>query len=262
MEIFLPVVALGALGLIFGGLLGIAAKKFKVETDEKTELISELLPGANCGGCGYAGCSDFAKAITSGRANPNGCSICNSETLKEIAKIMNITATEKEKLIAYVMCQGDCDSAKNKFHYEGISDCLSAIRYSGGAKACSYGCLGYGSCINACKFDAISIKNGVAKVDATHCVGCSSCINACPRNIITLIPQKKITIIPCLSKDKGGAMKNICSSGCIGCKICEKNCSEGAVTVDNNLAHIDFTKCTNCGTCIEKCPTKVIKCEF
>lgn len=258
MNILAPVLALGALGLVFGALLGAAAKKFKVETDERIELITELLPGANCGGCGFAGCSALAKAIANGTAKANSCSGCPLENLKKISAIMGTETEEKEKLVARVLCLGNSAACKNKFNYEGISDCLSAVRYSGGAKACSYGCLGYGTCVSSCKFGALSIKDGIADIDASLCVGCGVCTNVCPRNVIKLLPMEATTYVMCSSKDKGGVMKNICSVGCIGCKICEKNCPEGAITVADNLATVDYSKCTGCGICTEKCPKGII----
>lgn len=258
MEIFTPVIALGALGLIFGALLGVAARKLKIEVDEKTDKICELLPGANCGGCGFAGCNAFAKALTDNSADASLCSGCSEENLNKIENITGGITKKREKLVAYVMCSGKTDICKDRFTYEGIKDCNSALRYANGAKACLYACLGYGTCVESCKFNALSIKDGLAIVDSSLCVGCGACIDVCPRGVIKLIPKKKTSIVLCSSKNKGAKMKNICTAGCIGCSICVKECKEGAITVDNNLAVIDYNKCTACGDCVLKCPKNII----
>ncbi len=258
MEIFTPVIALGVLGLIFGALLGVAAKKLKVEVDERIEQITELLPGANCGGCGFAGCGGLAKAIIESQADSSLCSSCSEENLKKISQITGKSSKKREKRIAYVMCSGKTDICQTRFIYQGIKDCNSALRYANGAKACDYACLGYGTCVKACKFGALSIIDGIAAINQSLCTGCGACIKVCPRNVIKLIPDKKTSIVLCSSKDRGAKVKNICSVGCIGCSLCVKECKEDAITVTDNLATIDYNKCNACGDCILKCPKKII----
>lgn len=258
MQIVIPVIILGVLGLVFGALLGMAAKALKVEKDERIEQVLELLPGANCGGCGYAGCSALAEAIAKGEAEPTKCPGTKKENVEKIAEILGITVEEKEKIVAKVLCSGTCDKAAVKYEYEGVRDCVAAQRFGGGEKACSFGCTGYGSCVSACRFDAIHVVDGVAQVDSEKCVGCGMCAAICPKNVIDMIPAKQSTVVLCRSKDKGAALKDICSAGCIGCKLCEKNCPDDAVHVTDNLAVIDYSKCSNCGTCAEKCPKGVI----
>ena len=258
MQILIPVIILGVMGLVFGALLGVAAKALKVEKDERIEEILELLPGANCGGCGYAGCSALAEAVAKGEAEPSKCPGAKKENIDKIADILGIAIEEKEKMIAKVLCSGTCDKAAVKYEYEGITDCVAAQRFGGGEKSCSFGCTGYGSCVSVCRFDAIHIENGVAVVDDKKCVGCGMCAAICPKNVIEMTSAKQKVFVLCKSKDKGAVVKDICSAGCIGCKLCEKNCPNGAICINDNLAEIDYSKCLNCRICAEKCPKKVI----
>lgn len=253
-------IAISAMGLVFGALLGIASKIFKVEQDEKLPLITEALPGANCGGCGYAGCSQCAAAILEGSAKPNVCPVGGSQTAQAISKILGVEAEAFEKKAAFVRCEGCKGIAETKFSYDGIEDCFSASKMiGGGEKACTSGCLGYGSCVKVCNFGAISIQNGIAVVDFEKCTACGQCVKACPKNLITIISPADKYVVKCRNTDKGAIVKDECKAGCIGCKICEKNCSVEAVKVDNFLASIDSEKCIGCGVCAEKCPKKIIK---
>jgi electron transport complex protein RnfB len=257
------VATLAVLGLVFGIILGYASKIFAVETDERVEQITALLPGANCGGCGYAGCGNLAGAIVEGKALTSACPVCSKNAVAEISKIMGIEPDENAvKYAARVLCSGYNNiSAKLKYSYDGVTDCVSAMKYANGTKFCDYGCIGLGTCIKACKFGAIYIKDGVAVVDKDKCVACGMCKEACPKNIIDLIPYEKNIFVSCRSYDKGAIMKEKCSAGCIGCKLCEKVCEYGAITVIENLARIDYSKCTECGKCVEKCPKKIIRIE-
>ena len=249
----------GGVGLFVGLFLGAAAIKFKVEVDEKEEAVLGVLPGNNCGGCGYAGCSNLAAAIAKGEAPVNACPVGGEKVGKLIAEIMGVEAGDSVKQVAFVQCQGDCDKTKKDYEYSGIEDCkmLSYVP-GGGEKSCDYGCLGYGSCVKACPFDAIHLVNGVAVVDKEKCKACGKGIAACPKNLIELVPYDAKHLVHCNSKDKGKDVMAACSVGCIGCHLCEKNCPEHAVTVTDNIAHIDYEKCTGCGTCAEKCPKKII----
>lgn len=258
-EILLPALAMGAVGLVLGALLAAASKLFHVEVDERVEKITECLSGANCGGCGYAGCGAYAAAIVNDNAPINCCASGGQAAVNKIAEIMGVTATAIEPVRAVVMCCGTADAAPDQYEYYGIADCISASRLQGGGhKACNFGCLGYGSCISACSEGGISIVNGVASIDANSCIGCGSCKNVCPKNIIDMVPRKNKIYVKCKSCDKGAAMKQKCSLGCIGCRLCEKACPSGAITVIDNHAEIDYGKCTSCGLCAEKCPRKII----
>ncbi|MBR5156126.1 MAG: RnfABCDGE type electron transport complex subunit B [Clostridia bacterium] len=259
MEILLPVVAIGGMGLIFGAILSVAAKIFAVEKDERIPQITECLPGANCGGCGYAGCGAAAEAIVKGEAGVNCCPVGGDETTRKIAEIMGVNAQKSEKMVAYVMCVGDCYAAKDKYDINEEMDCHSANRLSGGMKDCTFGCLGFGTCVQKCKFSALSIKNGIAVVDREKCTNCGACMKECPRHIIKSVPYSLQAVVECNSQAKGKETRAVCTVGCIGCGICAKACESGAITVDNNLAIIDPSKCIGCGICAEKCPRKIIK---
>lgn len=257
-NVILAIASLGILGIVFGLILAFASKIFEVKTDERIDKIIEVLPNANCGGCGYAGCSAFATAVVEGKAKVNGCPVGGELVSKKVGQIMGISGDEPVRYRAVVNCCGENDKASRKFIYKGIMDCHSAMQLGGGEKDCPYGCLGYGDCLKACKFGAISIEYGVAKVDPDKCVACGMCKDACPKGIISLIPYDEKFWVLCASKDKGVVTKNYCKLGCIGCKICEKSCPTGAITVDGSLAKIDYDKCIRCGTCYEKCPRNVI----
>ncbi len=258
-EILIPALAIGAVALVLGAVLAFASIVFKVEVDEREEKIGEILPGANCGGCGYAGCADFARAIVSEGAEITKCNLMTDEKLAEISAIMGVKAGKKIKKVAHVSCKGNCDAAKDKYEYYGLNDCVTAAQLGGGAKACAYGCLGLGSCVEKCAFGALSVVNGVAVVDKEKCVGCGACADICPKGLIKVAEYKPSAFVGCASKDKGAVVKNACEAGCIGCKICEKKCEADAIHVADNLAGVDADKCTACGVCVEACPKKIIE---
>jgi electron transport complex, RnfABCDGE type, B subunit len=248
------------LGLLIGLFLGAVSRKFEVPVDEKEARVRELLPGANCGGCGYAGCDACAKAIASGEAPADACPVANNEIHMEIAKVIGRSVEATEKKVAFVKCAGTCDRSKINSTYYGPKDCKLAAGIGGnGSKGCGYGCLGFGSCVKVCAFDAIHIVDGVAEVDKEKCTSCGMCVAECPVHIIELVPYKANTMVACSSHDKGKDVKTVCSIGCIGCKLCEKACEFDAVHVNDNLAKIDYAKCTNCGACAKACPVKVIR---
>ena len=259
-EIIIATSVLGGTALIIAILLGIAGEKLQVEVDEKELQVRELLPGNNCGGCGYPGCDGLASAIAEGKAEVNSCPVGGLNVANKISEVMGVTLEEKEKQVAFVRCGGTCDKTKKKYNYYGIEDCRKAvIAPGGGDKACSYGCLGYGSCVKECLFDAIHIVDGIAVVDKEKCVACGKCVNTCPNNLIELIPDIAEYRVQCMSNDKGKDVKTVCDAGCIGCTLCTRVCESKAITVENNLAKIDYSKCTNCGKCAEKCPVKIIR---
>ncbi|NLW22427.1 MAG: RnfABCDGE type electron transport complex subunit B [Tissierellia bacterium] len=256
--ILYPIIVLGGLGLLFGASLSLASKVFAVETNPKADEIRQALPGANCGACGFPGCDGLANAIAEGEAPVNACSVGGKPVADKIADIMGISGVEVVRQVATVLCQGDCNKAKNKYVYNGIMDCRAQNILAGGSKSCSYGCLGCGTCKDVCEFDAIEIVDGVAVVDKDKCVACKKCIDVCPKKIIELVPYDNQVVVKCKSKDPGKVVRGNCSIGCIGCKICVKNCPVDAFTFEDNLAKINYEKCTNCGICAEKCPTKAI----
>ncbi|MDD6983658.1 MAG: Fe-S cluster domain-containing protein [Eubacteriales bacterium] len=258
MKILLPVLIFIGLGLLMGALLALASKLFAVKKDEKAEAIKECLPGANCGGCGYSGCDAYAAAVSAGDAPVNKCSVGGAEAASKIAQIMGVDAGEQVRMRAQVMCSGTGEYAKKKYIYEGIDDCVAASKIGGGDKMCKNGCIGLGTCVRACPFDAIVVEDGVAAVDYSKCKGCGICVSACPKGIIKLIPFDAKHWVGCMSVDDGKNTRKVCDVGCISCKLCQKNCPAGAINVDNFVASIDYDKCTGCDICTDKCPRHII----
>ena len=269
MDILIAIAILGGLGLVFGLVLAAASKVFYVETDPRLDQLNECLPGANCGGCGFAGCGAYAEAVLKGEAPVGKCASGGNEAAKAMAAIMGVEAGEVTRKVALVRCSGartyDAEGnltkgAKMKAHYEGFHDCLAASKVGGsGPLSCKFGCLGYGSCTRVCKYGAISVKNGVAVVDEDLCVGCMACAQVCPRKVITAVEPDRNVVIGCNSLAKGAVTNRACTIGCIGCGKCMKTCPSGAITITNNLAQIDYSKCTNCGECAKVCPKGLIK---
>lgn len=258
MKILLPVLIFIGLGLLMGALLALASKLFAVKKDEKAEAIKECLPGANCGGCGYSGCDAYAAAVSAGDAPVNKCSVGGAEAASKIAQIMGVAAGAQVRMRAQVMCSGTGEYAKKKYIYEGIDDCVAASKIGGGDKMCKNGCIGLGTCVRACPFDAIVVEDGVAAVDYSKCKGCGICVSACPKGIIKLIPFDAKHWVGCMSVDDGKNTRKVCDVGCISCKLCQKNCPAGAINVDNFVASIDYDKCTGCDICTDKCPRHII----
>lgn len=249
----------GLVGIFVGLFLGVAGIKFKVQVDEKEEAILSALPGNNCGGCGYAGCSGLAAAIAKGEAPVNACPVGGEPVGKKIASIMGVDAQTSERQVAYVHCQGDCNKTHKDYDYYGIEDCrMMSFVPNGGPKSCNSGCLGYGTCVQVCPFDAIHIVNGVAVVDKEKCKACGKCVAVCPKHLISFIPYQAKQVVACSSADKGPVTMKACETGCIGCGLCVKACPQGAVKVENFHAVIDYEKCIGCGACEAKCPKKAI----
>jgi electron transport complex protein RnfB len=251
------VVSLTVLGAVFGLGLAIAARRLAVEKDERIALIIDVLPGANCGGCGYPGCAGFASALVEGKADPNDCSPGGSEVAGKVASILGREVTEKTPMVAFVGCRGG-DRVAAAIDYKGLLSCTAAALMSENVRVCPYGCIGLGTCVEACPFDALHMVDGYAVVDEARCTGCGKCVAACPKNLIYMVPKPKKVRIACTSHDKGKAVKTVCPVGCIACGICAKNCPVACIEITDNLAVIDHEKCINCGICAAKCPTKSI----
>ena len=268
-EILIAIGILGGLGVAFGLILAIASKVFYVETDPRLDELNECLPGANCGGCGYAGCGGYAEAVLNGEAEIGRCASGGNECAQAMAAVMGVKAEHVTRKVALVRCSGEktydkdgnlTHGAKVKAEYEGFKDCLSATKVGGnGPLSCKYGCLGFGSCVKACKYGAIKVVSGVARVDEDLCVGCMACAAACPRNLIVAVEPDRNVVIACASLAKGAVTTRGCTTGCIGCGLCKKICPHDAITVENNLARIDYSKCDNCGLCATVCPKKLIR---
>ena len=257
--IIMAAVIVGGTGLFIGIFLGLADKKLTVKVDEKEEAILGVLPGNNCGGCGYPGCSGLAAAIAKGEAPVDQCPVGGAPVAAKIGAIMGQEVKETARQVAFVKCAGTCDKTTVKYEYTGVEDWeMMAFIPGSGAKHRTFGCQGFGSCVKACPFDAIHIVNGIAVVDQEACKACGKCVAKCPRHLIELVPYDKQTRVACSSHAKGKAVTAACELGCIGCKKCEKNCPSEAITVTDFCAHIDYDKCTGCGKCKEVCPRHVI----
>ena len=255
--ILIAVLVLGAMGLLFGLVLAIASKVFAVKTDERLEPLTEALPGANCGGCGFSGCAAYAQAILDGKAKIGLCAAGGQAAADQMAKIMGVEAEQTERMVAMVRCRHK--DAQKKGEYQGLKSCLAATKVAGnGPNVCAFGCIGFGDCAAACKFGAMKVIDGCAIVNADKCTGCMACAAACPKGLIQKVPYHEDIVVACSSRDKGADVRKICDIGCIGCKICEKNCPNDAIHVIDNLAVIDYAKCDSCGICAEKCPRHLI----
>ncbi len=239
-EYLLAVLILAVIGVFLGCIIGIAAKLFKVQTDPRIELVTELLPGVNCGGCGMAGCADFARSIVTGENPPNKCPVCSQEAVSAIAKALGIEVGDTVKKVAVVLCGGDKNQEKVENLYNGVSDCVSASLIAGGPKSCAYGCLGMGSCARACPFGAIEMLNGLAVVHNHLCVGCGKCVEVCPRNLIKLVPTETKVHVYCSSPEKAPAKRKVCNVACIGCRKCVKAAKEGQFAVKGFKVEVNY----------------------
>jgi electron transport complex protein RnfB len=259
--ILISTIGVGGLGLLFGFLLALASRIFAVQIDERIKMIEEILPGANCGACGYPGCAGYAKAIIENQVDITLCAPGGLETANRIAKILGTERKEIEKKIAKVRCVGDKNTVKRTGNYQGIKSCVGVQIAIGGDKECIYGCLGYGDCVKSCPFDAIYIDKttGLPVVIESKCTGCGLCVKACPRNIIELVPESAYMFIKCVSKDFGPAVSKVCKKGCIGCGICVKLNNNQGIEMKENLPVIDYKNFKGDKTASEKCPTKVIE---
>ena len=255
--LLVPAAVLGGVGLFFGVLLAISSRMLHVEQDARLDPVAAALPGANCGGCGFPSCFRLALAILDGKAAVTACPVGGKKSAAAIAGIMGVPMGEIERLVAHVGCRGGIN-AQRRFVYDGLPDCLSASQLAGGPLECAYGCLGYGSCVAACPYNAMAIENSVAVVHAENCRACKKCVAACPRNLVSVVSEKQAVFVSCSSRDKGGELRRYCNIGCLGCTLCQKKCPADAIAVRDNLARIDYDKCVSCGLCATVCPRKLI----
>ena len=258
--IIVAALMIGGVGLFVAIFLGSASKAFAVPVDEKEEAIKEVLPGANCGACGYAGCSALAEAIAKGKAPLTACVVGQAPVAEKIAQIMgDDEEVEVKRMVAFVRCSGNCERTTDTYEYSGTNRC-SMVKYAPGRgpKSCRFGCSGFGDCVEVCNYDAISIVKGVAVVDEEKCVGCKKCMKACPKGMIISVPYGYAAHIACVNPEKGKPVMANCKVGCITCKKCEKVCPQNAISTASGYPVIDYDKCISCGKCKEACPRKCI----
>lgn len=262
--ILIALLVLGITGLLSALILFFVAKKFYVEEDPRIDKVAEVLPGANCGGCGFAGCRAMAEAcVKADSLDGLLCPVGGQAVMQQVGDILGLAPAQSEPKVAVVRCNGTCEARPRTSSYEGAQSCRIVNSLYVGETACAFGCLGCGDCVNACQFDAIHInpQTGMPEVDDDKCVACGACAKACPRNIIELRkkgPKSRRVWVSCVNKDKGAVARKACLNACIGCGKCQKECQFGAITVENNVAYIDWEKCRLCRKCVAVCPTGAI----
>ncbi len=258
-SILIPVLIVAGIGILAGLGLSAASVIMAVPVDETAEKLTGALPGANCGACGFSGCSGYAAALSKGEAKVGLCPVGGKAVADECAAILGVDAGDMTPKAAIVRCLGTCDNTSVKMDYTGVDSCAAAVLLYGGMNSCQYGCIGLGDCARECDYHAIELCNEIAIVDRNLCVGCGKCAKVCPKQIIEITDRKQAAQVMCSNKDKGAVTRKVCKVGCIGCMKCQKNCPSGAITVENFVAHVDRSLCTNCGLCIENCPTHAIQ---
>lgn len=262
--ILLAVISLGGIGLVAAIILYVASKKFAVYEDPRIAQVAEVLPQANCGGCGYPGCNGFAEAcVKAGSLEGKLCPVGGQPVMEKVAGILGLSADGATPKVAVVRCNGTCASRPKITKYDGVRSCAIMSSTYGGETGCSFGCLGGGDCVAACQFGAIRInpETGIAEVDEDKCTACGACVKACPKGIIELRNKGKNNrrvYVACMNKDKGAVTRKACEAGCIGCGKCVKTCPFEAITLENNLAYIDYNKCKMCRKCVDECPQGAI----
>ena len=262
--IIFTVASLSILGLLLAVVLYFVAQKFKVEEDPRIDIVEAIMPGANCGGCGQAGCRAFAEAcVKAGNLDSLFCPVGGNATMKKVADALGLQVAEKAPMVAVVRCNGTCENRPKTNIYDGVATCAAKSALYSGDTGCRYGCVGCGDCVRVCNFGALSMDSvtGLPVVDEEKCAACGACVKACPKGVIELRnkgPKNRRVFVSCVSKDKGAVARKACKAACIGCGKCAKVCPFEAITVENNVAYIDFNKCKLCTKCVAECPTGAI----
>lgn len=262
--ILIAALVMSVLGLLFGALLGVTGRVFKVPVNEKAEALRECLPGANCGACGFPGCDGYAAAVADGKAEVGACAVGGPACAAKMGEIMGVSVSASVRMVASVACQGYGDHCKPKADYQGMTDCVAASLVNNGTKACQYACLGLGTCERACPFDAIHIDpiKQIAVVDEEKCQACKKCVAACPQHVLSMRPAGRVVNVGCHNPEKGIALKEKCDRACIGCEACVKACNFGAIEMENGVPKIDYEKCVGCMACADACPTGAMEADF
>ena len=261
MSVIYTILCITALGFIFAMVLFVVARRFRVDEDPRIGQVEALLPGANCGGCGCAGCHAFAeKAVSSETLEHCFCPVGGNEVMGKVASVLGRTVADQAPKVAVIRCAGSNTCRPRPKSFDGMRSCRIAATLSLEESACRWGCLGYGDCAGVCTMQCITInpESGLPEVNTDICGGCGRCVKACPRGIVELRPKGSMVYVSCVSKDKGASVRKACSAGCIGCGKCERICKSQAVKVIDNVAYIDFDKCTLCRSCVTECPVKAI----
>ncbi|MEG2174825.1 MAG: RnfABCDGE type electron transport complex subunit B [Oscillospiraceae bacterium] len=261
--IAMAVVSVSGIGLLCAVLLAVAARFMSVPVDERFPVIRGILPGANCGACGYAGCDAYAQAMLDDPTVKSNLCVPGADSVsRALSDALGVAFEDVVARVAVVRCQGNCDNTSHKMDYHGIDSCKAARLLYSGPGTCSYGCMGFGDCAKVCPYHAICIAgDGLAHINPLICIGCGLCADVCPNGVIELFPNQSTVHVACNNHDKGAVAMKVCKTSCIACKKCEKACLTGAITVVDQLAHIDQSKCNGCGTCVETCPKKCIVIE-
>ncbi len=263
--LLITIISLCAIGVLSAIILFLVAKKFNVEEDPRIDTVCELLPGANCGGCGFPGCRGLAEAaVKADTLDGIMCPVGGAPVMEQIAAALGREVVAQAPKVAVVRCNGSCSNRPRTSKFDGARSCAIIASVYGGETDCSYGCLGCGDCVSACQFGAIAMnpETGLPVVDDEKCVACGACVKACPKMVIELRnkgPKNRRLYVSCINKDKGGVARKACSAACIGCSKCVKECAFDAIKVENNVAYIDFNKCKLCRKCAAVCPTGAIK---
>ncbi|OQY40599.1 MAG: electron transporter RnfB [Spirochaetaceae bacterium 4572_7] len=263
LNIIIAIVSIGLLGAMLGATLSFASDKLKVEEDSRIKNLESLLPQYNCGACGYSGCSAYANAVINSGEAISKCSPGGSDLVTAISKLLGVEGGKVDRLVAQIHCRGGQGTAKDQYHYNGISDCNAKFQLYGGDKLCKHGCLGEGSCMDVCPVDAIyRDEEDLIWIDKEKCIACGKCIDICPTNVIKMIPYDADYIVACSSKEKGKVVRSQCSVGCIACNICVKKFPDGGFEIEDNLSHVDHSLKTERDNVAVACPTKCIITPF
>jgi len=257
--IVVSALSMGGLGAVLAVFLAFADRRFKVTEDPRIEAVLGILPNTNCGGCGYPGCRMLAEAVVNGKAPANACVAGGSDVAGKLAALMGVEALERRRMLAVVLCKGGVKEAGKRARYTGDRSCTAA-NLAGGDKSCTYGCLGYGECVDACKFSAMAMDaNALPVVFYDKCVGCGACAKACPRDIIEMHSEEHKLFVYCRNKDKGAASKKVCGVACIACGLCVKDCPvAGGIALKDNLATVNYALAPQSGESTKRCPTNCI----